>query len=113
MDCWLQSSDLSSRTIRADTASVLEALETHDWLTEDLTMQQLERDGLDSCPAGIGLVRGDGQILHVCPGPKTALVHHHLPARFLGFLWRRNVTRTAPNVPLQDVPRLIRIFFSD
>jgi hypothetical protein len=112
MNCWLQSSDLSSRSLRADTGSVLEAFETHDWLAEDLSMQQLERDGLDSCPAGIGLVRGDGQILHVCPGPGAALVHHHFPARALGFLWRRNLTRTAQNVPLHEVPRLIRIFFS-
>ena len=112
METWLQSSDLSTQNLKADVHSVLDALESHDWLAENLAMEQLEKSGSDSCPAGIGIVRGDGQILHICPSRSTALVHHHVSTRFLGFLWRRPVTRTAQAVPLSDLPRLIRIFIS-
>ena len=112
MESWLQSSNFSTQSLKADVNSVLEALESHDWLGENLAMQQLERSGSNFCPAGIGIVRGDGQILHICPDRKSALVHHHVSARVLDFLWRRPVTRTAHAVPLSDLPRLIRIFFS-
>ena|SRR5690606_30030521 len=112
MECWLQSSDLSWRALRADVGSVLDSFQAHDWLSEDASMREREESGLDACPAGIGMVRGDGQILHVCPGPTTALVHHHFPSRVLGFLWRRTVTKTVMDMPLHHVPRLIRIFFS-
>ncbi|NLT69247.1 MAG: hypothetical protein GXX91_00970 [Verrucomicrobiaceae bacterium] len=74
-------------------------------------MQQLEKSGSDCCPAGIGIVRGDGQILHICPNGNSALVHRHSSARVLGFLWQRPVVQTSDNVPLSDVPRLVRIFF--
>ena len=112
MESWLQSSDFSTQTLKADVNSVLEVLESHDWLGENLAMEQLEKGGSDSCPAGIGIVQGDGQILHICPNRSSALVHHHVSARALGFLWRRPVTHTTQAVPLSDLPRLIRIFFN-
>ena len=112
MEVWLQSSDLSSKRLSANVHSALDALESHDWPGESLAMAQLEKSGLPSCPAGIGIVRGDRQILHICPDGNTALVHHHLSPRVLGFLWRHHITHTATDVPLRDARRLIRMFFS-
>src|SRR3546814_16898038 len=50
MESWLQSSDFSSKTVKADVSSVLEVLESHDWLAENLAREQLERSGSDCCP---------------------------------------------------------------
>jgi hypothetical protein len=112
MRSWLQSSDLSSQEIGTDVESVLLALASHDWLAERQVFDQLEGAGSDCCPAGIGLVRDDGQILHICPDQGSALVHHHRTIRLLGFLWRRQVTRTETAVPVGELPGLIRTFFA-
>jgi hypothetical protein len=112
MKGWLQSSDFSSRDIGADLDAVLHALASHDWQAEHLAFEQLEAAGSDACPAGIGLVREDGRILHICPGQGAAMVHHHRPTRVLGFLWRRQETRTENAVPLGELPGLIRKFIS-
>src|SRR3546814_1294371 len=55
MESWLQSSDFSSKTVKADVSSVLEVLESHDWLAENLAREQLERSGSDCCQAGVGI----------------------------------------------------------
>jgi hypothetical protein len=42
--------------------------ESHDWLRESELYRQLEAKGKERCPAGLRLVRKDGQILHICAG---------------------------------------------
>ena len=111
MNAWLQSSDLSAHDLSLDAAEAVRTLQTHDWAQEIRRQADRERSGLESCPAGIGLMRDDGQILHICPSGDSALVHYHRNVRLLGFLWSRKLVLTQPAFPSGSVPDLIRWFF--
>src|SRR3546814_15727046 len=67
MESWLQSSDFSSKTVKADVSFVLEVFESHDWLAENLAREQLERSGATCWPADVGLGLGAGPIAHLFP----------------------------------------------
>ena len=111
METWLQSSDLSAREFGADLSTVIAALQDHDWLAEETLEHQRSDAGQVSCPAGLGLVREDGRILHICPNASGALVHFHHPSRALGFLWRVQRIRSNLNVPHGRLVELIELFF--
>lgn len=113
MQAWLQSADLSHRDFDVDVDGAIRALSSHDWVGETALSKRLESEGRDFCPAGLGLVRRDGQILHVCPEGDSAVVHWHRPTRLLGFLWKRQKVRTWEDVPLSSVPAAIRDFYNE
>jgi hypothetical protein len=74
--------------------------------------RRLESAGEESCPAGLGLTRTDGQFLHICPDGATATVHWRRPVRVFGILSRPRVD-TWEEVSLSRLPRVIRDFYGD
>jgi hypothetical protein len=112
MKAWLQSADLSSVDLDLHVEGAIRALHGHDWAAEAARRAALERAGEEWCEAGLGLVRDDGHILHICPSGATATVYHHARVRVLGGLWRRNRRVTRPSFPLAGVADLIRAFYT-
>ena len=111
MRVWLQSADFAHRDVDADLDGVLAAFASHDWDSEAQLAERLASEGQDFCPAGLGLVRSDGQILHICPGRDSVVVHWHRPVRVLGFLWKRRSVHTWSGFSLFAIPGAIRSFF--
>ena len=111
MRAWLQSSDLSVREFETNLQGALDALARHDWSNEEKLRSELERQGQEYCDSGLGLVREDGRILHVCPGGETSVVHFHRPVKRLGFLWQRSAVLSQPSMPSSSLPELVRYFF--
>jgi hypothetical protein len=112
MKAWLQSADLSSVDLQLHVEEAIRTLHGHDWAGEEVRRAALERAGGEWCEPGLGLVREDGQILHLCPAGATATVYHHSRARVLGALWWRNRLVTRPSFPLADAADLVRAFFA-
>ena len=111
MQAWLQSADFSHRDFEADVDGAIRARSSHDWYAETALSKRLEAEGKECCPAGLGLVRGDGRILHVCPEGGSAVVHWHRPTRVLGFLWKQQSVRTWSDIPLSSIPIAIHNFY--
>ena len=112
MKAWLQSTDLSSVDLDLHVDGAIRTLHGHDWAAEAGRRAALERAGDECCEAGLGLVRDDGHILHLCPVGATATVYHHSRVRMLGGLWRRNRLLTRPSFPLAGAADLIRAFYA-
>jgi len=112
MDVWLQSADLSSQDHNLDLHGALRLFRSHDWGAENARETELSSEDKDSCPAGLGLVTGDGYILHLCPDQDDTLVHFHYKSKFLGFLWQQSKTVSYVKVPNDMVERFITAFFS-
>ena len=113
MQGWLQSADSSHRDFEADAEVAIRTFSSHDWNAETELSKRLESEGKEFCPAGLGLVRGDGQIFHVCPEGGSAVVHWHRPLRVLGFLWKQQSVRTWVDIPLSSIPIAIRNFYDE
>lgn len=111
MQAWIQSADLSSRDMDVDAEGAMRAFSSHDWAGESARARQLEADGEEWCPAGLGLVRGDGHVLHLCPDGVTLVVHWQRPAS--GFFSRTPAPLTWEHVPYASVPSLIRHFYGN
>lgn len=75
---WIQRSDFSSTDFPAvDAESAIGILQSHDWQAELEFERARNESGLESCPPGIGLVAGDGRVLHLCPWANgSALVQY-------------------------------------
>jgi len=93
---WIQNSDFSNPD-GMDNANpfqsvshILELIDNYDWAKENIYEAEQEKTGQDYCPAGIGIVKAPGVILHICPQAKdkTALIHLHykLPQKLFGFI---------------------------
>ena len=111
MEVWLQGSDFSSRDLAPDADTAIREMQSHDWADELQRRDARRRQGEEACDAGIGFVREDGQLLHVCPAGTTAVVHYHRPVRVLGFM-RRTEAVTHDAYPITGVPALVRRFYS-
>lgn len=113
---WIQSADFSSRELGvADQASVLRLLREHPWSGELEILRQLEDKGEECCPRGLGVVAGEGEILHFCPSSEDQWeVHHHNtePRKILGFIpSSRNTSETFSGVSISQVEKLVTQFF--
>jgi hypothetical protein len=95
-----------------DLYGALRLFKSRDWDAEKATETRLSGEDKDSCPAGLGLVTGDGYILHICPDQDETLVYFHYKSKFLGFLWEQSKTASYAKVPFDKVERLITAFFS-
>jgi len=51
----------------ATRAEAVVALRTHDWASELQLMRELEAAEQEFCMPGIGITRGNGCFLHICP----------------------------------------------
>lgn len=112
MKAWLQSSDLSSVDLWLDADGAIRTLQTHDWTQERQRQSAGEARGEETCAAGLGLVRDDGRILHLCPAGASTTVHFMRPVRIMGCLWKRTGTLTAEDIPLAQAAILVREFFA-
>ena len=112
---WIQKADLSSQDYSTQTIEeIARVFETHDWDSELALQKALEERREDSCPPGLGVVPGDGRILHVCPnGDGTAIVHYHFEVS-TRILWMIPTTKTeiatASSVPVDSIARVFRLF---
>ena len=86
-------------------------LRDFDWQAE--CRQQADSVG-DSCDAGLGLVVGDGHVLHICPdGNGKATVHFHYPRRKKWFevLSSDTVTKTWQSLPMEKAEQMVETLF--
>jgi hypothetical protein len=111
---WIQRADFSVTDHGpADVAAAIQAFDAHPWPVELHLESELQTEGRDYCPPGIGFVDPDGPILHVCPGADgRALVHFH-PKPTGGGWFRRAApsVHTRHGVPRSEVVELIHSFF--
>ncbi len=89
MTVWLQQHDLSSEDLTDPSMeSVLSLLQSFDWQTE-IQKEKEERESgrVDCCPAGIGMIHDEGQILHIIPTNGADFIcHYHFPVKQRKFL---------------------------
>ncbi len=80
MNVWIQKHDFESDSFEFELTDEVNLLyDEYDWNTE-IEKQKKSED--ESCDPGMGLVVGDGHILHVCPNERgIALVFFHYPGR--------------------------------
>lgn len=79
MTAWVQRHDYSSEeeTILSVEEAV-EILRRFDWETEITCEEEALARSHDCCPAGLGLVSEEGQILHIIPRRDSmAMIHYH------------------------------------
>ncbi len=101
---WIQRADFSATDHPpVDVSTAIRVFGEHPW-HEELTLQsELENQGLDYCPPGIGFMDPGGPILHVCPSANGgALVHYHTAG---------TKVHTREGVLRGDVVELIHYFF--
>ncbi|MCB1087836.1 MAG: hypothetical protein KDM63_12375 [Verrucomicrobiae bacterium] len=81
MKLWIQRHDFSSEEIDGITVeSVLERLRNTDWQAESRLAAEKAAEGVEVCPAGLGLVHPSGSILHLCPdGSGGMMLHYQYP----------------------------------
>jgi hypothetical protein len=109
---WTQSSDYDSEdhgSVTLDKAA--ETIRTFPW-TSELERQQQLKD--DTCPPGVGLVRGK-EVLHVfATGSERWSVNLSFKrqGKLLGFLPKPNGNVTGSISSLDEVMPLLRLFFS-
>lgn len=111
MDAWLQSADVSSKDLVLGAEEAVRLLSTHDWAAEESARRRLESERKDFCPAGFGLVRADGNILHVCPDGISSTVYWMEPYKALGFL-KLQRTHTWSGVPGVVTQQAIRHYYN-
>ncbi len=65
IDYWIQRADFSASNHTASSAEELvEVLRTHDWAEEITFCREIESNGQDSCPPGLGITLPGGRLLH-------------------------------------------------
>ncbi len=111
MRVWIQSADFSTKEYELDEPETQELFLGHDWAHEIELLREKELGGKEWCDPGIGLVREDGQILHICPEAENTTVHYHRPEKILGLFRSRNRVLTRSSFPRSHVPKLISHFF--
>ena len=111
---WIQGSDYSVREEDNVTSArqIVERLDAHDWAAEHALLESLGDDG---CPAGLGIVREVGIILHLCPNSDGTIMtscNVSVPYKFLGFinatkLVMLDVEKLARSVAIAAIPKFL------
>lgn len=108
---WIQTADYETAVTESDVSPgrALALFDGYDWAEALRRESEFIQDGVDNCPPGLGVVDDvSGDILHLCPRGKDAvLAYHHTTrrARLLGLFTRdRRVTGVVQNLP-RDVAR--------
>jgi hypothetical protein len=113
MKAWLQRHDQSAAEFEVvDAAAAIRILGEFDWRAE--RELQAQNPG-DTCDPGLGLMVGDGHLLHLCPdGDGCCLVHFHQPARsrILWFGRSRKTVQSWRAVPPELAGRMIEDLFN-
>jgi hypothetical protein len=118
MDVWIQRHDPSS--IDCDDTSIegaLNHLNTTDWGDENRLGSEVQSNGGECCPAGIGFVHPALSILHLCPdGAGRMMLYYHYPIqrRILGLIpTTRQATLTLESIAIAEAESLIRLHYSN
>lgn len=113
MKAWLQRHDFSAAEFEVvDANAAIRILREFDWRAE----RELQaRHAGDTCDPGLGLMVGDGHILHLCPNDDDCcLIHFHQPvqSRIPWFGRSRKKVQRWQDVPLELAGRMIESLFS-
>jgi hypothetical protein len=112
MNAWLQRHDFSAAEFEvADAAAAIRILREFDWRAERALQA---RNAGDTCDPGLGLMVGDGHLLHLCPdGDGRCQVYFHQPVRSrIPWLGRsRKKVQSWREVPLELAGRMIEDLF--
>jgi hypothetical protein len=113
---WIQRADFSSTDFApVDVDAAVRAFENHDWQDELRLYAELEDERAECCPSGIGFMRKDGGILHICPEKNdVAMVHYRFaaPRKLFGFIpWATLSVETRFGMTRSTVVDLIHFFF--
>jgi len=113
---WIQRADFSATDYDPiEVADGIRAFERHDWRGELDLYSELESNGAECCPPGIGFVAADGTILHICPNSDgRATVHYHFTGtlKFFGLIpIPRSIVETRHDMTRSEVLELIGFFF--
>lgn len=93
----------------------MEQFRSFDWELELRLCEQSDRDGSDYCDPGVGLVREDANILHLCPKNSSVAAvfyHYRKPERLFGiFPYLSSETVHAHDFPLKNCRELFSAHF--
>jgi|MudIll2142460700_1097286.scaffolds.fasta_scaffold199633_1 hypothetical protein len=117
MKYWIQHSNFKSDEYEDISCSeAISIFKKHNWSHEAEILKQLEQEGKENCPFGIGFVSDEMGILHICPNSDknaTCFFHQNIVDKFLGFIpITKQKTYDALNIPLQRIPNMIEDFFN-
>lgn len=118
---WIQNSDFSNPTGLDDSnpfqsvAHILQMIETYDWGRENAYEKKSHASADDCCPAGIGIVKPGGTMLHICPVAvdRTAQIHLHYKTevKLLGLIkTTKGVVNSFENVAWSLFEPIIELF---
>ena len=115
---WLQHTDFTSDEYREATLeTAMKQFAAFDWPTELKRLAEAQQLQQEYCDPGIGLVRGDQHILHVCPhSAETGSVFYHYqqPAKVLGLIpYLSSEHLHADGFPLRRIGDLFEAHFSN
>lgn len=113
MNAWIQKHDLSADEFQvSDAADAIKRLREFDWRPE-CELQQ--NSSGEVCDPGLGLVVGDGHILHICPrSQESCTVHFHFleTKKFLFFFSKpRQDLKTWRSASIEQAERTIEYLF--
>ena len=91
MKIWIQRHDYSSDEKDCfDVDQAKHALASFDWKSE---LTKRDQPDIESCDPGLGLVKDDGSILHICPqNDESCYVHYHytVTSKLFGFIPKKS-----------------------
>lgn len=111
MKVWIQSADFDAREFDLNENAAKRLFVEHDWVSEVRKQNAREEAGNEACPPGIGFVRDDGRILHLCPDGRNSMVYFHRPKKILGLFWAPNRVLTGTEISNGRASELIGYFY--
>ena len=117
LNVWVQHANLSTPIdTHVQTAEqVMTVFKAEDWAGQLKEIDRLMKAGENACPPGMGVVRFDGAILHICPQSESkANIHWHSQAKkkVLGIFNRSLPPYFVESVDLKNFEIALRKFIS-
>lgn len=120
---WIQNSDFSNPGGLGDSnpfesvAHFMGILQTYDWAKENAYEDKCMANDDPCCPAGIGIVKPCGHILHICPNAKNqsglVSLHHKKPGKLFGLIkMKRTTVSDFENVPRSKFEACVKNFMA-
>lgn len=114
---WIQHSDLKVENLEPhDCQRLLELFKAHPWEAEQTLYVRLEQANDECCPAGIGVNKLTGELLHICQessGQFFLFVEAVKKTKFLGlFPGKRTLYWSPKNLSVTDVLGVIESFYA-
>ena len=116
-ELWIQAADYST-PVKTSVDSASEAIrhfDSFDWLSAlKMGLDRSARDE-DHCPVGMGVVRDDATIIHVCPAPDMNLSvvwHSPFKRKFWGIFRKRIEPFETVGLSRNDLDKILRLFLN-